>query len=145
LESDFCAILPGDTTSTAKLYKAIFAGCIPIIFLSFPGELPFFHFIDWSKFSVIVAKDILNSAVSMNELLAYLQNIRKDQVLLAKYKQALSDVSIIFDYSRSDWPSVYHMTLLELTREKNKVSKDSIALSSKLKFNNSVKSFIVDY
>jgi hypothetical protein len=31
--SDFCIILPGDTTSTSKYLKAIYAGCIPVIFL----------------------------------------------------------------------------------------------------------------
>eukprot|EP01039_Chlorochromonas_danica_P008668 gene8668-biopygen4394 len=29
----FCLILPGDTPGTAKVYKAIFRGCIPVIFL----------------------------------------------------------------------------------------------------------------
>eukprot|EP00981_Chlorochromonas_danica_P016113 scaffold15735_cov308-Ochromonas_danica.AAC.1 len=28
----FCLILPGDTPGTAKLYKAIFRGCIPVVF-----------------------------------------------------------------------------------------------------------------
>jgi hypothetical protein len=147
LQSDFCAILPGDTTSTAKLYKAIFAGCIPIIFLSFPSELPFFHIIDWSQFSIIVAKDILNSVESMNELLIYLKIIREDVAMLKKYKIALEGAGLLFDYSRSDWPSVYHLTLLELMRNKQK--KASVAghlhtLSHKLKCNSSLNSFLVD-
>jgi hypothetical protein len=145
LETDFCAILPGDTTSTAKLYKAIFAGCIPVVFLSFPSELPFFHFVDWSQFSIIVAKDILNSAVSMEELLIYLQNIRNDSVLLAKYKQNLEDVSILFDYAKSSWPSVYHLTLLELTRHKPTASIEKTpGILNLLHKDLSLKSFILD-
>ena len=58
--SDFCIILPGDTTSTSKYWKAIYAGCIPVLFMTNRQQLPFNNFLDWSKFSIIVLKDILN-------------------------------------------------------------------------------------
>ena len=112
--SDFCLILPGDTSSTMKLYKAIFAHCIPVIFVSFPGQLPFYSILDWSKFSVVVYKDLIHSASGMQELLTLLTSIRDDPQVLRSYKQALWDAGPLFDYRKSDWPSVYHLTLLTL-------------------------------
>jgi hypothetical protein len=119
LDSDFCVIIPGDSTSTQKLYKAIFAGCIPVVFVSFKEQLPFIHFIDWSQFSIVIAKDIINSPTDMAELLNYLHNIRNTPHVLANFKQAVELVSPLFDFAKSDWPSVYHFTLLELVREKS--------------------------
>jgi hypothetical protein len=123
--SDFCVILPGDTTSTAKLYKSIFAGCIPVIFASFREQLPFVHFLDWSKFAVVVAKDIINSKTEMENLLLHLEAIRSNKNLLADYKQAVLDVAPLFDYTKSDWPSVYHLTLLEMNYATSKCIKNT--------------------
>lgn len=114
LTSDFCVILPGDTSSTQKLYKAIFSNCIPVIFISFPEQLPFFHFIDWSAFSIIVEKDVIKSDHGMNELRDLIAAERNNATTLAAYKSALYDARMLFDYAKFDWPSVYHMTLLSL-------------------------------
>jgi hypothetical protein len=113
--SDFCVILPGETSSSAELYKAIFAGCIPVIFLSFREQLPFIHYLDWSKFSIIVVKDIINSEKDMKSLVLLLQNIRQNLSLLEAYKRSVREAASLFDYNRIEWPSVYHLTLLELT------------------------------
>lgn len=114
LTSDFCVILPGDTTSTQKLYKAIFSNCIPVIFLTFPEQLPFYHFIDWSAFSIIVMKDVIKSDGGMDELRDLITAERKNATALTAYKTALYDVRLLFDYAKFDWPSVYHLTLLSL-------------------------------
>lgn len=76
--SDFCIILPGDTTSTSKCWKAIFSGCIPVLFLTNKQQLPYERFLDWSKFSIIVLKDILNQGNKFQLLLTRLQNIRNN-------------------------------------------------------------------
>lgn len=61
LTSDFCFILPGDYPIVWTMYQALLSGCIPVLFLSFQSELPFHELLDWSKFSVVVLKDILRS------------------------------------------------------------------------------------
>jgi hypothetical protein len=113
--SDFCVILPGETSSSSELYKAIFAGCIPVIFVAFKEQLPFFHFLDWSKFAVIIIQDIINSKNEMKELIILLRGIKDDLVLFTSYKTNVFEAAPLFDYGRWEWPSVYHLTLLELT------------------------------
>jgi hypothetical protein len=115
VESDFCLIIPGDTSSTAKLYKSIFAGCIPVIFVSFRAQLPFSHYLDWSKFSVVVVKDVIHSKIAMKELLLHLENIRSNHAIIMEMKKNVREAASLFDYTRTTWPSVYHLTLLELT------------------------------
>jgi hypothetical protein len=127
-ESDFCLILPSNTSSSIELYKAVFAECVPVIFLSFRSQLPFARLLDWSKFSIVVAKDIINSTEGMNDLLLLLQRIRLDSVLLTAYKTAVREVAVLFDYTKIDWPSVYHLILLELalSRQCGRVEKGSV-------------------
>jgi hypothetical protein len=114
LDSDFCFVIPGDTPSTSKLYKAIFSGCIPVIFTSYPSQLPFYHLLDWSTFSIIVLKDYIRSSDKIEQLINYLKDLREDELRLLQYKENLEKVSSLFDYSRTKWPSVYHLSLLEL-------------------------------
>lgn len=121
-QSDFCLILPGDTSSTAKLYKAIFAGCIPVIFVSFHDQLPFVNLIDWSLFSVVVTKDVINHNPAMDELLQLLRDLRDQPEMLGHYKLALSYAAFLFDYNKIDWPSVYHLTLLQMRLEDRRCS-----------------------
>lgn len=115
--SDFCVILPGDTGSTAKLYMAIFSGCIPVVFVSFKKVLPFVHFLDWTLFSVPVLKDIINSKAAMRQLLSYLNVIRNNPSRLERYKVSLASVAHLFDFGKRNWPSVYHLTMLEFARD----------------------------
>ena len=111
--SDFCLIIPGDTYSTAKLYQAIFSGCIPIIFLTYTRHLPYYRFIDWKKFSILIIKEKLNYENEINQLIKILYSIRNSNKLI-NYKEALYSARFIFDWDRITWPSVYHFTLLEL-------------------------------
>lgn len=115
--SHFCVILPGDTGSTAKLYMAIFAGCIPVIFLSFRRALPFVDYLDWSLFSVPVLKDIINHKTAMAQLASHLGAIRQDVHRLAAYKAALAEAAPLFDFGKRDFPSAYHLTLLEFAKD----------------------------
>jgi hypothetical protein len=114
IDSDFCFIIPGDTPSTSKLYKAIFSGCVPVIFTSFPSQLPFYHFIDWSTFAIIVLKDYIRLSDKIEQLINYLKDLREDESRLSQYKENLEKAASLFDYSRTKWPSVYHLSLLEL-------------------------------
>lgn len=51
-DSTFCFIPAGDTASTRRLFDALAAGCVPIIFNFFQtaaSNLPFTHSVDWTK------------------------------------------------------------------------------------------------
>lgn len=134
LTSDFCLIIPEVTSSSSDLFSAIFAGCIPVVFVSYRDQLPFIHYLNWSKFAIIVIKDIINSKTAMNELLTYLRRIRDDALLLTKYKMTLRKVAPLFDYTKTDWPSVYHLTLLEL-----------VHIDSRIKYKNNTTAKISPY
>lgn len=117
LESTFCFIIPGDTPSTSKLYKAIFSGCIPVIFVAFPTQLPFFSLIDWSKFSIIFYKDMIrftDSGKKIDQLLLLLYKVSQNKEKLAQLRDNLRKVAGLFDYSKVDYPSVYHLSLIQL-------------------------------
>lgn len=55
LKSVFCLIPAGDTPSTRRLFDALAAGCVPIIFQdinSIADNLPFRNTIDWSQIAI---------------------------------------------------------------------------------------------
>eukprot|EP00981_Chlorochromonas_danica_P003439 scaffold654_cov207-Ochromonas_danica.AAC.24 len=110
----FCLILPGDTPSTAKLYKAIFRGCIPVIFVSFPAQLPFYKFIDWYSFSLIFYKDDINYPHKINTIIETMYNMSRNADELKRMRVSLAKHAVLFDYNRMEWPSVYHLSLLSL-------------------------------
>eukprot|EP00981_Chlorochromonas_danica_P008104 scaffold2007_cov161-Ochromonas_danica.AAC.4 len=110
----FCLILPGDTPSTAKVYKAIFRGCIPVIFVSFPAQLPFYQFIDWSSFSLIFYKDDINHPRKIDGIVQTIYNMSRNVAELKRMHVSLAKHAVLFDYSRWEWPSVYHLSLLSL-------------------------------
>ena len=116
--NDFCVILPGDTVSTAKLYKSIFAGCIPVVFISYYEQLPFSKFIDCNKFTILIPKEKLNFADEVYSVINRLIEIRNNKILLSQYKKSLSEVSILFDWNNYKWPSVYHFIMLEINESK---------------------------
>eukprot|EP00981_Chlorochromonas_danica_P009529 scaffold2721_cov181-Ochromonas_danica.AAC.7 len=122
----FCLILPGDTPSTAKLYKAIARGCIPVIFLSYVDQLPFYSFIDWSSFSLYFYKDDINYPDRVNVIVQTIYNISEDRNKLASMRASLAEHAILFDYRRLDWPSVYHLSLLSLFEITQRSSKMEI-------------------
>eukprot|EP00981_Chlorochromonas_danica_P010820 scaffold3421_cov187-Ochromonas_danica.AAC.8 len=110
----FCLILPGDTPSTSKLYKAIFRGCIPVIFVSFPAQLPFYHFIDWSSFSLIFYKDDINYPRKIDGIVQRIYNMSRNVDELKRMRISMAKHAVLFDYGRWEWPSVYHLSLLSL-------------------------------
>eukprot|EP00981_Chlorochromonas_danica_P009161 scaffold2514_cov158-Ochromonas_danica.AAC.4 len=110
----FCLILPGDTPGTAKVYKAIFRGCIPVIFVSFPAQLPFYQFIDWSSFSLIFYKDDLNYHHKIDGIVQTIYNMSRNVAELKRMRVSLAKHAVLFDYSHWEWPSVYHLSLLSL-------------------------------
>ena len=115
--SDFCFILPGDTPSTSILYKAVFAGCIPVIFVAFPEQseqLPFYLLLNYSSFSIVVCKDVVFSDEAISSLLAQLNTINQDKVLFCAMKHALGRIALAFDYTRKVFPSPYHLFLVQL-------------------------------
>jgi hypothetical protein len=116
MSSEFCFHMPGDLSSTQKLYRFIFSGCIPIIFVSYRGQLPFHHFIDWNSFSVIVFKDIINNPDALQSFVSYLATLRQDVAKIQDMRKKMAEVAPLFNWEKKDWPSVYHLTLLELRR-----------------------------
>ena len=113
-DSEFCVIIPGDTSSSAKLYKAIFSGCIPIVFVSYVRQLPFSSFIDWSYFSVVIVKDIIYSPKGLKEIIDYAIAIRNDSHLLKMFQSYLSLVAPLFDWDSKKWPNAFDLSMLEL-------------------------------
>lgn len=113
--SEFCVVTPGDTTSSSKLYKALFYGCIPIIFISHYAQLPFYKFIRWSSFSIIVYKDVIYNDQMMMKLLHHVVMLRQNQSAFQEYRRNVELARNLFDYYRHEWPSVYHLTLLEVS------------------------------
>lgn len=113
-QSDFCFVIPGDTSSTSKLYKFLFAGCIPVVFISYPSQLPFARFLDWNQFSVVIRKEVLYSRNEMIKLIERLIRMRSDFEIMRGFRDRIEEVLPFFDWRRQQWPSVYHMVLLEL-------------------------------
>ena len=116
VSSDFCFILPGDTASTSKLYKAMFAGCIPVIFYTYMEDLPFFDIVDWKKLAVLVSKHVINIPTEFHKFLNEIQILRKSGTALKAFRSAILNASFVFDWSTTSWPSPYHFTLLEFIR-----------------------------
>jgi hypothetical protein len=111
---DFCVILPGDTASTSKLFKAIFSMCIPVVFVNYNRQLPFSRILDWEKFSILEPVESSKSKNKIQDLVEKLRSLRSNETALLNMKNALKNAAPLFDYDRTSWPSVYHLTLLEL-------------------------------
>eukprot|EP01038_Epipyxis_sp_PR26KG_P004444 gene4444-6286_t len=129
-DSDFCLIVPGDTDSTSRLYKAIFSGCIPIVFLTYPSELPFSHFVNWKAFSIVLMKDMINRPNEIRALYKELSKLRENSKQLRNYKMNLFYAKRLFDFSILTWPSVYHLSLLEMAYLDNNAMYGSYGITS---------------
>lgn len=148
LGSDFCLVVPGDTASSSRLYKFIFAGCVPVILISSPRLLPFADLLRWRSFSVIVDVSVLYNQSLMQQLHRHLQAFRTlsadegalsselpghggssdirghiasssgvgDALTLPVLRMRLREAQRLLDWSAVDFPSVYHLTLIELAR-----------------------------
>ncbi|XP_021752272.1 probable arabinosyltransferase ARAD1 [Chenopodium quinoa] len=87
-KSIFCLSPAGDTPSSARLFDAIFSGCIPVI-VSDELELPFEGIIDYRKMAVFVSS---NDALRPGWLLTHLKGfspsqIKEKQKFLAMYSR----------------------------------------------------------
>eukprot|EP00981_Chlorochromonas_danica_P010543 scaffold3275_cov183-Ochromonas_danica.AAC.2 len=110
----FCLILPGDTPSTSKVYKSIFRGCIPVIFVSYPAQLPFYKFIDWYSFSLIFYKDDINYPHKINRIVETMYNMSRNVDELKRMHVSLAKHAMLFDYGRREWPNYfYHMAVIK--------------------------------
>lgn len=112
--TNFCIVLPGDTPGTAKVYKSLMAGCIPVYFISYKAQMPHSDFIDWSKFSILVQKEVVHDEKKMKSLVRYLDYIQNDEKVLAKYQKNLLTAMMFFNFDRVEWPSIYEIMLLEV-------------------------------
>jgi len=52
LQSKFCLVLPGDTHTTRRLYDAMAAGCVPVVYGSV--LLPFRESVPWTELVVFI-------------------------------------------------------------------------------------------
>jgi hypothetical protein len=147
MTSDFLFVFPGDYPVSYKMYKAILSGCIPVIFISSISDLPFIHFMDWSTFSIVVEKDILNSKEAMKSLVVLMERIRADSHLLARMRNALYIASHYFDWRRMTFPSPYHMVLSELeittTKSRRFIDQDRNSFHEKLATLNLLNKFMI--
>jgi hypothetical protein len=114
-KSHFCLLIPGDTGSSARLYKYMFSGCIPVVLMSSPELLPFNRFVNWTAFSVVRDVSILYSLARMRQLVAHLRSIAAEIHGLRRMRDNLARACELFDWRREQFPSPYHLALLDLT------------------------------
>ena len=93
--SKFCFALPGDTRGGEKLAISIMNDCIPIIEHYSWNHLPFFKYLNYSKFAIRMEKkwsmSHLVSAIEGSDYAQMLDNLKKAQLW--------------FDYTRHDFMS----------------------------------------
>lgn len=94
LNSTFCLILRGDTTSSKRLFSAIACGCVPVI-ISDGIQLPFASIIDYTTFTLTFSESVVND---LGSVLEYLISVTPDRY--KKMRQALADVRpyLLFGY-----------------------------------------------
>ena len=91
-ESKFCFVLPGDTGGGEKLALSIMQGCVPVIDHMSWRHMPFFEFLNYSKFVVRMPKTLNVKQV--------FENIQKANY--TEYKTNLDEARKWFDYGRHD-------------------------------------------
>ena len=94
LNSTYCLILRGDTTSSKRLFSAIACGCIPVI-VSDGIQLPFANIIDYNTFTFTFSESVVNDLGSM---FGHLMSVTPDRY--SQMRQALADVRphLLFGY-----------------------------------------------
>lgn len=80
--SEFCIFLPGDTSSSSKLFKFIAIGCIPVI-ISDNLLLPYEKYIDYSQISIRFPESIVNN---IDYLFSSLKSIKEEKKNLMRSK-----------------------------------------------------------
>mmetsp|Transcript_31903 Transcript_31903/g.88185 ORF Transcript_31903/g.88185 Transcript_31903/m.88185 type:complete len:183 (+) Transcript_31903:671-1219(+) len=93
LQSDFCLVPRGDTPTTARLFNAIAAGCIPLI-VADHISLPFSDVLKWDKFSVQLPESELANASAISSIV----NMSADK--FAELHRNLLDVADSFLYAK---------------------------------------------
>ena len=112
--SEFCLVVPGDTTSSSRLSKFIFAGCVPVVVTPSPTLLPFSNILNWSSFCVLADTSELVTNQSRAALYQRILEVRDKERL--RMRGVLRVVRRLLDWSIGAFPSVFHLTLLELKR-----------------------------
>jgi hypothetical protein len=112
--SVFCLIFPGDTPSTSKIYKSIFSGCIPVVFVAHMAQLPFHTVLNWFTFSVVVIREVIHSQEEMDKVIHRLRILREDKTHLQHLRENLAVVSDVFNYSRIDFPNPFDFTIITM-------------------------------
>jgi hypothetical protein len=92
--SQFCLVPSGTSPWSNHLYESIIAGCIPVI-LSDEYQLPFWHRLDWTKFSVKLPEGKIEP-----ELFDHLADI-PHELLIAMYTEVQQN-SCWFDWWSQD-------------------------------------------
>jgi hypothetical protein len=97
-----------------NLFTFLSMDCIPVLFVASYTDLPLPSFIKWSEIAVLVYQDILFDHDQMSSLLDHLKSVN-----LETFRKNIIDVKTMLDYRRFEWPSIYHLSLLELNRNMN--------------------------
>lgn len=98
MQSQFCLIVRGDTTSSRRLFTSIKVGCIPVI-VSDWIKLPFSDLIDYSKFTVTFPESIANNVSSMVE---YLAGLRESQLVALRSSLEVAQHLLLYDEDDDD-------------------------------------------
>ena len=94
LNSTYCLILRGDTTSSKRLFSAIACGCIPVI-ISDGIQLPFANIIDYNTFTFTFSESVVND---LRSIFGHLLSVTPERY--SQMRQALADVRphLLFGY-----------------------------------------------
>lgn len=131
LKSRFCLVPEGDTPSSPRLFDAIAAGCVPVIF-SDNIVLPFDNLLDWRKFTMHPStSDFLATGSGVQQLLDQSKVASATQKLantpsgdLTELQRRLRTVRDLFVYGRGNpldpancWPGNAVDSILLATAE----------------------------
>jgi hypothetical protein len=119
LESKYCFVIRGDTTSTQRLFVVMSFGCVPVI-ISDDIELPFEKILNWNKFSVRFAEEIV-----FRNLSAIYTTLR--QISDERYStmfRTLRSVTHLFLYDAENELNPISMTFLDLVVKRLQMCDD---------------------
>ena len=60
----------------------------------------------------------------MESLLQHIIQIRQQEEVFEEYRKNVELARHLFDYYRYEWPSVYHLTLLEIARHSQRFESE---------------------
>jgi hypothetical protein len=99
-KSKFCLIVPGDTTGTSQVSRAMCAGCVPIFLALDFRDLPFSNILDYSSFSIRIHSNhlVTNNTLLDNERASNLYNMLDEMVVNGTYDKLRRNVEIARDF-----------------------------------------------